>query len=198
MLRCTISAAGGISLLLKSGLAVILSGQEAVDDHPRLPSRTIGLMLVRCQACVNRSFKVPFGRQWWASPAIEARMGDQRNFATTRGEARAMVTTEAKVRENGKANGAREVDTICGFCGVGCGLTLKIEDDDAAGPQGRRAGSGFVGRGPGSRREQDDRDQGRARSRRLRAVQLLALFQRAQLPGREVRAAGAREQQHRL
>ena len=39
-----------------------------------------------------------------------------------------MVTTEAKVRENGKANGAREVDTICGFCGVGCGLTLKIEN----------------------------------------------------------------------
>ena len=40
----------------------------------------------------------------------------------------AMVTAAEKVRENGKANGAREVDTICGFCGVGCGLTLKVED----------------------------------------------------------------------
>lgn len=34
------------------------------------------------------------------------------------------ATTNGEV----KANGAREVDTICGFCGVGCGLTLKVED----------------------------------------------------------------------
>jgi predicted molibdopterin-dependent oxidoreductase YjgC len=27
-----------------------------------------------------------------------------------------------------EANGAREVDTICGFCGVGCGLTVTVED----------------------------------------------------------------------
>ena len=27
-----------------------------------------------------------------------------------------------------KANGTREVDTICGFCAVGCGLTIKVED----------------------------------------------------------------------
>ncbi len=39
-----------------------------------------------------------------------------------------MVATTEKVSENGKANGAREVDTICGFCGVGCGLTLKVEE----------------------------------------------------------------------
>jgi predicted molibdopterin-dependent oxidoreductase YjgC len=39
-----------------------------------------------------------------------------------------MVTEAAKIRENGKANGVREVDTICGFCGVGCGLTLKVEN----------------------------------------------------------------------
>jgi predicted molibdopterin-dependent oxidoreductase YjgC len=39
-----------------------------------------------------------------------------------------MVTVTEKVQENGKANGTREVDTICGFCGVGCGLTLKVED----------------------------------------------------------------------
>ena len=39
-----------------------------------------------------------------------------------------MVTEATKIRENGKSNGVREVDTICGFCGVGCGLTLKIEN----------------------------------------------------------------------
>ena len=39
-----------------------------------------------------------------------------------------MATAIEKVSENGKANGAREVATICGFCGVGCGLTLKVED----------------------------------------------------------------------
>lgn len=55
-------------------------------------------------------------------------MGIKETSLQIRGEARAMVTTEAKVRENGKANGAREVDTICGFCGVGCGLTLKVEN----------------------------------------------------------------------
>ena len=26
------------------------------------------------------------------------------------------------------ANGTREVNTICGFCGVGCGLTVEVED----------------------------------------------------------------------
>ena len=30
------------------------------------------------------------------------------------------------VHENGKAN-ARELTTICGFCGVGCGLSVKVE-----------------------------------------------------------------------
>lgn len=39
-----------------------------------------------------------------------------------------MVAATEKVQENGKANGVREVSTICGFCGVGCGLTLKVED----------------------------------------------------------------------
>jgi len=39
-----------------------------------------------------------------------------------------MATAIEKVSENGKANGAREVTTICGFCGVGCGLTLKVDD----------------------------------------------------------------------
>src|SRR5215204_3653735 len=55
-------------------------------------------------------------------------MGIKETSLQTRGEARAMVTEAAKVSENGKANGAREVTTICGFCGVGCGLTLKVED----------------------------------------------------------------------
>lgn len=26
------------------------------------------------------------------------------------------------------ANGTREVDTVCSFCGVGCGLTVQVED----------------------------------------------------------------------
>jgi predicted molibdopterin-dependent oxidoreductase YjgC len=39
-----------------------------------------------------------------------------------------MATATEKVSENGRANGAREVATICGFCGVGCGLMLKVED----------------------------------------------------------------------
>lgn len=38
-----------------------------------------------------------------------------------------MATATEKVSENGGANGPREVVTICGFCGVGCGLTLKVE-----------------------------------------------------------------------
>lgn len=38
-----------------------------------------------------------------------------------------MAMATEKVQANGKENGAREVNTICGFCGVGCGLTLKIE-----------------------------------------------------------------------
>jgi formate dehydrogenase major subunit len=35
-----------------------------------------------------------------------------------------MATTNGEVA----ANGARELVTICGFCGVGCGLTVKVED----------------------------------------------------------------------
>jgi len=34
------------------------------------------------------------------------------------------ATTNGKV----EANGTRETNTICGFCGVGCGLTLQVED----------------------------------------------------------------------
>src|SRR5215218_8695954 len=45
-----------------------------------------------------------------------------------RGEPGTMATATEKVQENGEVNGAREVTTICGFCGVGCGLTLKVED----------------------------------------------------------------------
>jgi predicted molibdopterin-dependent oxidoreductase YjgC len=45
-----------------------------------------------------------------------------------RGEPGTMATATEKVQENGKANGARELTTICGFCGVGCGLTIKVED----------------------------------------------------------------------
>src|SRR5215203_5762571 len=45
-----------------------------------------------------------------------------------RGEPGAMVAVTEKVQENGKANGARELTTICGFCGVGCGLSVKVED----------------------------------------------------------------------
>ncbi|MBA2375958.1 MAG: molybdopterin-dependent oxidoreductase [Rubrobacter sp.] len=42
----------------------------------------------------------------------------------------AMATekSQANGKENGKANGALEVNTVCSFCGVGCGLTVKIED----------------------------------------------------------------------
>lgn len=36
----------------------------------------------------------------------------------------ATATTNGEVKENG----TREVNTVCGFCGVGCGLTLKVED----------------------------------------------------------------------
>ena len=39
-----------------------------------------------------------------------------------------MATAIEKVSENGKDNGAREGTTIGGFCGVGCGMTLKVED----------------------------------------------------------------------
>lgn len=39
-----------------------------------------------------------------------------------------MVTVTEKVRENGKADGTREVGTICGFCGVGCGLSVQVEN----------------------------------------------------------------------
>jgi predicted molibdopterin-dependent oxidoreductase YjgC len=41
----------------------------------------------------------------------------------------AMATEKAQVNgKNGEANGALEVNTVCSFCGVGCGLTLKVED----------------------------------------------------------------------
>lgn len=33
-------------------------------------------------------------------------------------------TTNGKV----KANGKQELSTICGFCGVGCGLSITVED----------------------------------------------------------------------
>jgi predicted molibdopterin-dependent oxidoreductase YjgC len=39
-----------------------------------------------------------------------------------------MVMETKKAQENGEVGGTREVDTICGFCGVGCGLTLEVED----------------------------------------------------------------------
>ena len=38
------------------------------------------------------------------------------------------MATAEKIQENGKVNGARELTTICGFCGVGCGLSIKVED----------------------------------------------------------------------
>lgn len=37
------------------------------------------------------------------------------------------VATNGELHTNG-TNGNREVDTVCSFCGVGCGLTVKVED----------------------------------------------------------------------
>ncbi len=39
-----------------------------------------------------------------------------------------MVAATEKTQANGKENGALEVNTVCSFCGVGCGLTLTVED----------------------------------------------------------------------
>ena len=39
-----------------------------------------------------------------------------------------MATTAEKIQSNGKTNGTRELTTICGFCGVGCGLSIQVED----------------------------------------------------------------------
>jgi predicted molibdopterin-dependent oxidoreductase YjgC len=38
-----------------------------------------------------------------------------------------MTATEMSNAE-ATANGTREVDTVCSFCGVGCGLTVQVED----------------------------------------------------------------------
>ena len=37
-----------------------------------------------------------------------------------------LTTTTANVVE--QTNGTREATTICGFCGVGCGLSITVED----------------------------------------------------------------------
>ena len=39
-----------------------------------------------------------------------------------------MVTATEGTRRNGASRGTREVNTVCSFCGVGCGLTVKLED----------------------------------------------------------------------
>lgn len=36
------------------------------------------------------------------------------------------ATTNGEVKANG--NGKQELSTICGFCGVGCGLSITVED----------------------------------------------------------------------
>jgi predicted molibdopterin-dependent oxidoreductase YjgC len=40
----------------------------------------------------------------------------------------ATTTLTKETPSNGKKNGSSEVDTVCSFCGVGCGLTVTIED----------------------------------------------------------------------
>ncbi len=40
----------------------------------------------------------------------------------------ATTTITEETLANGTKNGSSEVDTVCSFCGVGCGLTLKVED----------------------------------------------------------------------
>ena len=40
----------------------------------------------------------------------------------------ATTTLTKETLANGKKNGSSEVDTVCSFCGVGCGLTVTIED----------------------------------------------------------------------
>jgi predicted molibdopterin-dependent oxidoreductase YjgC len=39
-----------------------------------------------------------------------------------------MATTTERAQTSGKADQTRESTTICGFCGVGCGLTIQVED----------------------------------------------------------------------
>jgi predicted molibdopterin-dependent oxidoreductase YjgC len=56
-----------------------------------------------------------------------------------------MVTATEKIQENGKVDGARELTTICGFCGVGCGLSIKVEDgviQKVAGEKGNPSSKG--------------------------------------------------------
>src|SRR5215203_2926956 len=60
------------------------------------------------------------------NPPTKLECRGQNNFATRRGEPRIMAMAAAKVHENGK--GVRELTTICGFCGVGCGLSITVED----------------------------------------------------------------------
>lgn len=36
--------------------------------------------------------------------------------------------TTITANETGQATGTREATTICGFCGVGCGLSIQVED----------------------------------------------------------------------
>src|SRR5215210_7717051 len=106
---------------------VLSLDKNAITATPFL-TYTTGRMLIRCQACVNRPGSIPGRRLRCAIRAITVRICALKNFATTRGEPRAMATTTEKVQENGKVNGARELTTICGFCGVGCGLSIKVED----------------------------------------------------------------------
>ncbi|AHY47863.1 Molybdopterin oxidoreductase Fe4S4 domain [Rubrobacter radiotolerans] len=39
-----------------------------------------------------------------------------------------MVAATEQATKNGATHGTGEVNTICSFCGVGCGLTVKLED----------------------------------------------------------------------
>lgn len=39
-----------------------------------------------------------------------------------------LVTTTEVAPKNGSARGTRELNTICGFCAVGCGLSVTVED----------------------------------------------------------------------
>ena len=38
-----------------------------------------------------------------------------------------MVTATEGTRRDGASQGTRDVNTVCSFCGVGCGLTVKLE-----------------------------------------------------------------------
>jgi predicted molibdopterin-dependent oxidoreductase YjgC len=54
--------------------------------------------------------------------------------------AAATEKAQANGKKNGKANGALEVNTVCSFCGVGCGLTVKVKDGVIQGTQGDKGG----------------------------------------------------------